>query len=125
MVLSKLGRLLYGGVLAYNASENLRNLEGRIEYAKAKDVPQPNVLVPLTSAMLLVAGLGIVFWRCPRLAALGMVSWFVGVTPTMHDFWNHDGEQRQSERTHFLKNATMLGTAFVFLSRARTTDDDQ
>lgn len=125
MELSRLGRLLYGGVLAYNAGENLRNLEGRIEYAEAKDVPQPNILVPLASAMLFGASLGIVFWRRPRLAALGMVSWFVGVTPTMHDFWNQDGEQRQAEQIHFLKNTAMLGTAFVLLSRARTADDDQ
>lgn len=123
MVLSKLGRLLYGGVLAYNAGENLRNLEGRIEYAKAKDVPQPDILVPLASVMLFGASLGVVFWRRPRLAALGVISWFVGVTPTMHDFWNHEGEQRQAERTHFLKNATMLGTAFVLLSRAATGND--
>lgn len=54
MAPSRLGRLLYGGVLAYTATENLRELDGRIEYADAKDVPLPDILVPAASGMLLL-----------------------------------------------------------------------
>ncbi|MFC6733891.1 MULTISPECIES: DoxX family protein [unclassified Haladaptatus] len=126
MAPSRLGRLLYGGVLAYTAIENLRNLEGRTAYADAKDVPLPDVLVPASSAMLLVASIGIMLWRAPKLAAAALVGWFLAITPTMHDFWNHEEENRQSERIQFLKNTAMLGAAVMLFSRARSsTDSDQ
>lgn len=118
MAPSRLGRALYAGVLAYTATENFQDLEGRIEYARAKDVPYPEVLVPAASAMLLLGSVGIVLWRAPRLAAAAIVAWFVGITPTMHDFWNHDDETRQTEQIQFLKNTALLGAAFMLFSRA-------
>ncbi len=119
MAPSLLGRLLYGGVLAYTATENLRELEGRIEYADAKDVPLPDILVPAASGMLLLGSVGVMLWRAPRLAAAAIVAWFLGITPTMHDFWNHENGDRQSEQIQFLKNTAMLGAAIMLLTQAR------
>lgn len=115
---SRLGRALYAGVLAYTAAENFQELEGRIEYARAKDVPLPDILVPLASGMLLLGSVGVLLWRAPRLATAAIVAWFVGITPTMHDFWNQDEEPRQTEQIQFLKNTALLGTAFMLFIRA-------
>ncbi|QLG28896.1 DoxX family protein [Halorarum halophilum] len=120
---SRLGRALYAGVLAYTAVENFQELEGRIEYARAKDVPLPDVLVPLASGMFLLGSVGVLLWRAPRLAAAAMVAWFVGITPTMHDFWNHDDETRQTEQVQFLKNTALLGAALMLLVRAFSEDE--
>lgn len=120
---SRLGRALYAGVLAYTAVENFQELEGRIEYARAKDVPLPDVLVPLASGMFLLGSVGVLLWRAPRLAAAAMVAWFGGITPTMHDFWNHDDETRQTEQVQFLKNTALLGTALMLLVRAFSGDE--
>jgi len=126
MAPSRLGRLLYGGVLAYTATENLRELDGRIEYADAKDVPLPSILVPAASGMLLLGSVGVILWRAPRLAATAIVAWFLGITPTMHDFWNHEDGDRQSEQIQFLKNTAMLGAAIMLLTRGRSgTIDDE
>ncbi len=120
MAPSRLGRLLYGGVFAYTATENLRELDGRIEYAEAKDVLLPDILVPAASGMLLLGSVGIMLWRAPRLAAAAIVAWFLGITPTMHDFWNHEDRDRRSEQIQFLKNTAMLGAAIMLLTRARS-----
>ncbi|SEH15214.1 Uncharacterized membrane protein YphA, DoxX/SURF4 family [Natronorubrum sediminis] len=112
----RLGRALFGGILAFNALENLRNLEERIAYAEAKNSPKPGLSVPTISAGLLVGGLGVALWRVPAAAAAAVAGFLLGVTPVMHDFWNvDDPEQRQQELIHFLKNMALFGAALAFL----------
>lgn len=116
-----LGRLLFGGILTIAAIDNLRNLEAMIEYAKAKNAPQPEVTVPFGSTALLFGSLGIVFWRFPKLAITGVLTFLIPTTPVMHDFWNMDGEQREIEQIQFLKNLGLIGGALAFL--AHTSDE--
>jgi uncharacterized membrane protein YphA (DoxX/SURF4 family) len=76
--------------------------------------------------MLLLGSVGVILWRAPRLAATAIVAWFLGITPTMHDFWNHEDGDRQSEQIQFLKNTAMLGAAIMLLTRGRSgTIDDE
>ena len=56
------------------------------------------------------------------LAAVAIAAFFVGVTPTMHDFWNMEEDQREQQLIHFLKNIVMLAGALVFL--ALGTEDE-
>ena len=114
--LFRLGRALFGGVLAFNAVDNLRNLEGRIAYAESKNTPLAEISVPAISSGLLLGGIGVAFWRVPATAAAAIATFLVGVTPVMHDFWNvDDPEQQQQELIHFLKNTALLGAALAFL----------
>lgn len=118
----RLGRLLYGGVLAFMAIDNFRNMDERIGYAESKGAPMAESSVPAASAALLGGGVGIALWRLPRLAAVSAASFFAGVTPMMHDFWNQEGQERTQEQFHFLKNVALLGAALAFLSRGGDSD---
>lgn len=121
--LFRLGRLLFGGVLAYNAIDNLRNLEGRIAYAEAKGAPYPEISVPAISGGLLVGSIGVALWRLPTAAAAGVAGFLAGVTPVMHDFWNaEDEEGYQQELIQFLKNVALLGAALALLGLGRKSD---
>ncbi|WP_254545331.1 DoxX family protein [Halomarina pelagica] len=115
---SLLGRLLFGGVLAYTAIDGFRNLDGQIAYAEANGVPVPERLVPLATGLLAFGSVGVALWRVPRLATAAVVTFLAAITPTMHDFWNAPDEQRGNERNHFVKNVAMLGAAVAFLRRA-------
>lgn len=117
------GRVLFGGMLAYSAYESLTNLDGRIEYAKSKGIDAPELLVPFASGALLFGSIGIVLWRLPRLAAGAVIAFLVGTTPQMHDYWNLDDDRRSAERTHFIKNVSLLGGALVVLGIADGHDD--
>ncbi|WP_254546324.1 DoxX family protein [Halomarina pelagica] len=114
---SRLARLLFGGVLAFMALDNFRNLEGMIGYAEGNGVPKADLAVPFASGALLSGGVGIALWRLPRLAAGAVATFFLGVTPLMHDFWNREGEEKQAQQIHFLKNLAPLGAAIAFLVR--------
>jgi uncharacterized membrane protein YphA (DoxX/SURF4 family) len=113
-----LGRLLLGLGLALQASEDFRDMDDTIEYAESAGVPAPELLAPLASGMMLVGGLGLAFWRLPRLATGATVTFLTVVTATMHDFWNADEDDRDGERLAFFGNLAMLGGALAFLREA-------
>nr|WP_269785479.1 DoxX family membrane protein [Halobacterium zhouii] len=108
--------MLYGGVLAFMAVDNFRDLEGTIEYAKSNGAPAAETTVPFVTGGLLFGGLGIAAWKLPRLAAGAVATFFVSITPVMHDFWTiEDDQQREGQMIHFLKNIALLGAALAFL----------
>ncbi|ELY95022.1 DoxX family protein [Natrialba hulunbeirensis JCM 10989] len=118
--LFRLGRALFGGILAFNALDNLWNLDERIAYAEAKNTPFPEFTVPMTSGGLLLGGIGVALWRRPSAAAALIAGFLVSVTPVMHDFWNvEDPEEKQQQIIHFLKNTALFGAALAFLKFGR------
>jgi uncharacterized membrane protein YphA (DoxX/SURF4 family) len=115
----RLGRLLYGGVLATMAADGLRNAEERAQYAEAKGVPMPALSNKLAHYMLLFGGVGVSLWRLPRLAGAAIAAFFLGVTPMMHDFWAFDDpEEAQQQQINFLKNTALFGTALALIGVA-------
>lgn len=114
---SRVGRLLYGGILAYMAVDGFMGNEKRVEIAREKGVPVPEFLVPFTTGMLLVANLGIVFWKYPRASAGAIIVFFLGTTPKIHDFWTMEGKERQANKINFCKNVALLGSAIMLLSK--------
>jgi putative oxidoreductase len=115
---SRVGRLLYGGVLAYMAVDGFLSNEKRVEVAREKGVPVPELLVPFTTGMLLVASIGLVCWRYPRASAGAVIVFFLGTTPKIHDFWTMKGEERQANKINFCKNLALLGGAVFLLEEA-------
>jgi putative oxidoreductase len=114
----RLGRMLFGCGVALQASEDFREMEDTIEYAESAGVPVPEVLAPFASGMMLVGGIGTALWRFPRLATGAVATFLAVVTPTMHDFWNADPDDRSGERLAFLGNLAMFGAAVAFLRAA-------
>lgn len=111
-----LGRLLFGGVLAFNGLNHFLDVDSMTEYAASKGVPHPRVAVVVTGGMLLVGGLGIALGIAPTFSAGAIAAFLLVTTPLMHDFWAVPEDQRQSEMTHFLKNVSLLGAALLLLA---------
>jgi uncharacterized membrane protein YphA (DoxX/SURF4 family) len=119
---SRLGRLLYGGILAYMALDGFKHNEKRVEVAAESGVPVPEVLVPFVTGMLFVANLGIVLWKYPLASAGALVVFFVATTPVIHDFWTMEGQERQGNKINFLKNCALLGCSILLLEAAAEGD---
>lgn len=120
---SALGRGLYAAILAYMAIDGFKNNEKRVAIADEKGVPMPDVLVPFVTGMLFVANLGILFWKFPRLSAGALIVFFLGTTPSIHNFWTMEGKERQHNKINFLKNLALLGGAIVLLDAASETSE--
>lgn len=111
-----LSRVLFALVIGYLALGNLLDLESSVGYAKSKGAPLAKISVPLGSLGLIAGALAILTGVYPALGALAVIAFLVPITVIMHDFWTREGQDRQNERIHFLKNIGLIGSALVFLA---------
>ena len=111
-----LGRVLFALVVGYLALGNLLDLETSVGYARHKGVPLARVTVPLGSVGLTAGALGVLAGVYPAVGALAVVGFLLPITALMHDFWTMEGQDRQNERIHFLKNVGLVGAALSFVA---------
>ena len=111
------GRLLFGGLLAFQGLNHFMNLEEMAGYAGSKGVPVPALAVAGSGLLLTLGGVGIILGVYPTVAATLLVVFFLIVTPTMHDFWEiSDEDRQQTEMVNFLKNVELLGASLLFIA---------
>ena len=114
-ILILVGRLLFGGFLAFQGLNHFMNTDEMAGYAESKGVPAARFGVIASGIMLLLGGLGIVLGVYPIIAAGMLAVFLVLVTPVMHDFWAAPEEEQQNEMVNFIKNVELLGASLVFL----------
>jgi uncharacterized membrane protein YphA (DoxX/SURF4 family) len=113
-----LGRALFALVVSYLALGNLLDLESSVGYAKSKGAPLASITVPLGSLGLITGALAVLAGIYPVVGVLVIIGFLIPITGIMHDFWTMDGQDRQNEQIHFLKNVGLIGAALVFLGLA-------
>ncbi|WP_262181215.1 DoxX family membrane protein [Haloarcula laminariae] len=117
-----IGRVLLGGVFTYLGISNMLDAGSNIEYARSAGVPLAGIAVPASFVLLILGGLGILLGVYPVVASVGVVAFFAGVTPAMHAFWRiKDPEERSQEKTQFMVNLALLGSAFIVLALGTAT----
>ncbi len=110
-----LGRVLFGGFFLYNGINHFTHGDALKQYAQYKQVPEPDLAVKLSGAVLIAAGASLVLGLKPRLGALGVLGFLGLASPLFHDFWNQqDATQKQNETIHFTKNMALLAAALTF-----------
>jgi putative oxidoreductase len=111
-----LGRVLFAVVVGYLALGNLLDLESSVGYAQSKGAPLASITVPLGSLGLIAGALAVLVGVYPAVGVLAIVAFLVPITVIMHDFWTMEGQARQNEQIHFLKNVGLIGAALLFLA---------
>ena len=114
-ILILVGRLVFGGFLAFQGLNHFMNTDEMAGYAGSKGVPAARFGVIASGILLLLGGLGIILGVYPIIAAGMLAVFFVLVTPVMHDFWAAPEEEQQNEMVNFIKNVELLGASLVFL----------
>lgn len=84
-------------------------------------LPFAKVLLVLTIAIEVGAGLLLIVGRQTRWAALALALFIVPVTLVFHAFWNADAASFQDQLTHFLKNLAILGGLLLLLDKFRAS----
>lgn len=116
-----LGRVLFATVIAYLAIGNLLDLDASVGYAYSKGVPLAFLAVPLGSVGLVAGALAIMLGVFPILGGVAILAFLTPITIFMHDFWTMEGEARQNEQIHFLKNIGLIGIMLVLLGLPTTS----
>ena len=108
------GRIIFGGFFLYNGINHIKQREAMQQYAAAKNVPSPEVAIPVSAAFLVLGGTSIMLGLQPKLGTLAIMGFLAAVTPTMHDFWSaEDPGEKQNQLIHFSKNMALLGAALA------------
>ncbi|MGA8617234.1 MAG: DoxX family protein [Candidatus Sulfotelmatobacter sp.] len=111
-----IGRIVFGGFFLYNGINHLRQARSMAPYAEAKGVPSPELAVKLSAIPLIAGGASLLLGVKPKLGALAILGFLVGVSPVMHDFWRkEDPNQRTNEMINFMKNMALAGGALALM----------
>jgi putative oxidoreductase len=89
--------------------------------AKKVPLPEPELLVRLNGASMIVGGTALALGIKPRLAALELAAMLVPTTYVGHQFWEQpDPAARRNQQVHFNKNISLIGGLLTY---ALTEDD--
>ena len=123
-VTSALGRAIFGGFFLYNGIHHLAETGPMAQYAGAKGVPQPDLMVKATGVMLIAGGASVLLGVKPKWGAMAIAGFLTGVSPVMHDFWRQqDPGQRQNDLINFAKNLALFGAAVEMMGHGDSADD--
>ncbi|MCG1002474.1 MULTISPECIES: DoxX family protein [Halobacterium] len=117
-VLLLVGRVLFGGVLAFMGLNHFMQTESMTGYAQHKGLPAPKLSVLASGAVLVLGGLSVVTGIAPVVGAVALAGFLVVSALTMHDFWAVPEDQAQDEMTGFLKNVALAGGALAVAASA-------
>ena len=111
-----IGRALFGGFFVQNGINHFRNQKMMAQYAAAKGVPNSEVAVAATGAMLIAGGLSVITGAKPRQGLATIVSFLVPVTLQMHRFWEAtEPAEQMNETINFMKNSALAGAALMLM----------
>jgi putative oxidoreductase len=111
-----IGRILFGGFFLYNGINHLREAKLMAPYAGSKGVPSPELAIKLSAIPLIAGGASILLGAKPKLGAMAILGFLVGVSPVMHDFWrNEDPTQKMNDMINFTKNMALAGGALALM----------
>lgn len=107
-----LGRFLFSAMFIMSS---FKHFDGSlVPYAAGAGVPAAPLLVPVSGALILAGGVGVLIGFRARLSAWLIVLFLAPVTLAMHRFWGlPDAQAAMQQQIHFMKNLSLLGGALL------------
>jgi putative oxidoreductase len=104
------GRILLAILFLKSGWGKIPGFEGTAGYMASKGLPMPQVLLVITIAIELAAGVALVIGWKARWAALALFLWLIPVTFLFHQFWGGiPAAEVQNQTNHFFKNVSIMG----------------
>lgn len=109
-LLTLAGRPLLASTFITGGLAAARAPGGRTDAAAKLGLPQPELMVRLNGAAMLLGGAALAVGYKPRRAALLLAGTLLPTTYAGHAFWaQEDPAEKVGSQIHFFKNASMLG----------------
>lgn len=117
-VILLIGRILFVSVFVVSgATVHLLKWRDGVGYARMKNVPAPELLVPASGVMAVVGGLLVALGLWADLGALLLAAFIFPVAIGMHAFWKVDDPmERMQEQVHFMKDVALGGGALALFA---------
>jgi putative oxidoreductase len=121
-----IGRVLFVGVFIMSgATVHLLKWRDGVAYARMKNVPAPELLVPASGVMAVVGGVLVALGLWADLGALLLAAFVFPVAVMMHAFWKLDDPmERLQDQVHFMKDVALGGAALALFALFQQFGDD-
>jgi putative oxidoreductase len=115
-LLRLIARSAFASIFVTAGYDTLTNPGGRAKVVSdALPLPEPELMVRLNGASMLVGGAALALGVKPRAAAVGLAAALVPTTYAGHQFWKvTDPAMHRMQRVHFLKNASLIGGLLTY-----------
>jgi uncharacterized membrane protein YphA (DoxX/SURF4 family) len=113
-----IGRVIFVAVFVFSGlTVHLLKWRDGVAYARMKNVPAPELLVPFSGLMAVAGGVLVALGLWADLGALLLAAFVFPVAVGMHAFWQVDDPmQRMGEQAHFMKDCALGGAALALFA---------
>jgi putative oxidoreductase len=113
-----IGRVLFVSVFIMSgATVHLLKWRDGVAYARMRNVPAPELLVPASGVMAVVGGVLVALGLWADLGALLLAAFVFPVAVMMHAFWKlEDPMERLQDQVHFMKDVALGGAALALFA---------
>jgi putative oxidoreductase len=119
-----LGRVLLSGMFIRGGYNAVKDPGHRVELTEKSGLPQPEMLVKLDGALMVIGGVMLALGIKPKHAALLLAACLIPTTFVGHNFWAQESEQAKDQQlTQFMKNVAMLGGLISILAEEQRSAD--
>jgi putative oxidoreductase len=114
-------QLLLSGIFIYGGWGAFSKPGGRPKLVAAAGIPQPEQVVVLNGALMILVGLLLGLGIAPRLAAALLLGSLIPTTLVGHAFWKEEpGPEFEKQMLQFLKNLGLIGGLLMILTEKGT-----
>ena len=112
-----LGQLSLAGVFITGGSQAFLTPGRRVETVAKAGLPEPEALVEINGAVMVVGGTLLALDIAPKLTAAALIGSLVPTTLVGHAFWKEESEAtRKAQQTQFMKNLGLIGGLLLVLA---------
>jgi putative oxidoreductase len=116
-LLALAGRALIVGIFLVSVVFNkIPNYSVVADNMGGKGVPAPTIMLGLAIVFMVLGSVSVMVGFKARIGALLLLIFLVLATYYFHDFWSVEPERKGLELTHFLKNASLIGTMLFLIA---------
>jgi putative oxidoreductase len=118
------GRILFAAFFVNSSIAHVRFGGGMVGYAKQARFPLPRLAGWPAGLWLAAGSLSVILGAWADVGALMLALFVVLAAAGFHRFWKFEGEQRQTQRSNFLRNVAFLGAALALFAFFATAGHD-
>jgi uncharacterized membrane protein YphA (DoxX/SURF4 family) len=110
------GRVLFVALFLNSGVAHFVQRRGMVGYGQSVGAPAPELMVPVTGAMLVLGSLSVLLGVWMDIGLLLLVMFLVPTAYFAHGFWRlSDPMERAGQQVHYLKNLALAGACLVML----------
>ena len=116
-LLRKLGQMFLAAIFITGGSQAFLAPGNRAKTVAKAGLPEPESMVVLNGATMMIGGTLLALDIAPRLTAAALIGSLVPTTLVGHAFWKEESEAgRKAQQTQFLKNLGLFGGLLLVLT---------